>query len=301
MPTSYETLHDLVLSRAPHDRVGLKRRDPDLMARLLADDRTRMFDLFGGRVVLDGAALALRPPRPADHEALAIYMGRLDGAEHVAVVHVGEAPPEARSLRTAGMVLGDGQISLVTAAVGMANWHTGQGFCPRCGARTRVVEAGWVRRCEAEGTDQYPRTDPAVIMSVVDGGDRLLLARNAARHGSTMMSVLAGFVEPGEAFEAAVAREVMEEVGVPVTEATFVGNQPWPFPASLMVGYTARATRTALQIDPEEIDSARWFDREQFGDALSSGELTVPPRLSIARHLIEDWYGGPIDHLWKAP
>ena len=197
------------------------------------------------------------------------------------------------------MTLDDEQISLVTTAVGLAHWHAAHLFCPRCGGPTQVVEAGWVRRCEADGIDHYPRTDPAVIMAVTDADDRLLLARNARRRGTTMMSVLAGFVEPGESLEAAVAREVMEEVGVPVTQVAFAGDQPWPFPASLMVGYTARATDTDLRLDPVEIDEAHWFDRTGFGTALGNGELTVPPRLSIARHLIEQWYGGPIDHLWQ--
>ncbi len=297
MPATSQTLLDLVLGRSAHDRAALRRRDPGLIPTLLADPDTRVFDVYRNRVVLDasGTALALRSPQPADDDRLAVYLGSVEGREHVAVVRGAEgAPDDARSLRAVGLTLDDVQISLVTAAVGIANWHATQGFCPRCGRPTEVVEAGWVRRCVADGTDIYPRTDPAVIMAVIDDDDRLLLARNVRRHLTNSMSVLAGFVEPGEALEAAVAREVMEEVGVSVDRVTFMGDQPWPFPASLMVGYTARATTTGLRVDPEEIDVARWFDRAEFSGALRSGELAVPPRLSIAHHLIEHWYGGPI-------
>ncbi len=297
MPATSQTLLDLVLGRSAHDRAALRRRDPDLIPTLLADHDTRVFDLYRNRVVLDatGTALALRPPRAADADALAVYLGSVEGHEHLAILRdADQAPADARSLRAVGLTLDDVQISLVTAAVGIANWHATQGFCPRCGQPTEVVEAGWVRRCVADGTDIYPRTDPAVIMAVIDDDDRLLLARNARRHLTNSMSVLAGFVEPGEALEAAVAREVMEEVGVSVDQVTFMGDQPWPFPASLMVGYTARATTTGLRVDPEEIDAARWFDRAQFEGALRSGELVVPARLSIAHHLIEHWYGARI-------
>ncbi|WP_338089040.1 NAD(+) diphosphatase [Phycicoccus endophyticus] len=153
------------------------------------------------------------------------------------------------------------------------------------------VLAGWVRRCPADGSDHYPRTDVAVIMAVVDDDDRLLLARGRGfRSGG--MSVLAGFVEPGETLAAAVVREVGEEVGVEVEEVTYLGDQPWPFPSSLMVGFRARARSTALRLQEDEIAAARWFTRDELAAAVADGSLVIPGRVSIARRLLEHWYGG---------
>nr|WP_246136557.1 NAD(+) diphosphatase [Leekyejoonella antrihumi] len=303
VPATSQTPFDLILTRATHDRAGTSRRDEQLLPRLLADPATQVVDLWGDRVVLDAAGqrLAVRPPEAADAGRLAIYLGVAREIQVVAVVRdLDDAPGETHSLRSAGMQLGDDvDVSLVTTAVGIVNWHARQGFCPRCGAPTTVMEAGWVRRCTVDGSEDYPRTDAAVIMSVVDDDDRLLLAHGTRFRGGVGMSVLAGFVEPGESLEAAVEREVMEEVGVPVTDVRYLGNQPWPFPASLMVGFTARATATTLRTDPVEISAARWFSREEFAQALKDETLTVPARLSIARHLIEHWYGGPVSGLWK--
>ena len=197
--------------------------------------------------------------------------------------------PAYRSLRSVGAVLDAADTGIAVSAVAMANWQATQSFCTRCGHRTAFVEAGWVARCD-QGHDHYPRTDAAVIMSIVDEDDRLLLARGS-RHGGPMKSVLAGFVEPGESLESAVIRESLEEVGLSVDRMRYVGNQPWPMPASLMIGFAATAHRTRLRLDPDEIAEAQWFDRAQLRAALDEGRLRIPPRLSIARHLIETWYG----------
>ena len=154
--------------------------------------------------------------------------------------------------------------------------------------------AGWIRRCPADGSEHYPRTDMAVIMAVVDADDRLLLARGKGFRGNGM-SVLAGFVEPGESLAAAVAREVAEEVGVEVTDVTYLGDQPWPFPSSLMLGFTARALGTDLRLQAEEIEAARWFTRDELVAALADGSVVVSGRISISRRIIEHWFGGPLD------
>jgi NAD+ diphosphatase len=133
----------------------------------------------------------------------------------------------------------------------------------------------------------------AVIVAVVDAEDRLLLARGKGFRGNGM-SVLAGFVEPGETLAAAVAREVAEEVGVEVEEVTYLGDQPWPFPSSLMLGFTARALGTELRLQPEEIEAARWFTRADLSEATAHGSVVVSGRISISRRLIEHWYGGPL-------
>jgi NAD+ diphosphatase len=148
--------------------------------------------------------------------------------------------------------------------------------------------------CTQEGSEHYPRTDPAVIMSVIDADDRLLLGHGAGWEQGRF-STLAGFVEPGESLEAAVRREVGEEVGVVIGDVIYRGSQPWPFPASIMLGFRAYATSTEIDVDGSEVDEARWFSRAGLDDAIAAGEVRLSPSISIARRLIEDWYGGPID------
>ena len=156
-----------------------------------------------------------------------------------------------------------------------------------------------MRRCPADGSHHFPRTDPAVIMAVVDrrneerGEDKILLARGN-RWGGNHRSVLAGFVEPGESFEAAVARETFEESGVVVDEVTYLGNQPWPFPASVMIGFVATARTRRLTAQEGEIEEIGWYSRADVRRGLAQGTLRLPGRLSIARSLIEHWYGGPL-------
>jgi NAD+ diphosphatase len=202
-------------------------------------------------------------------------------------------------LRTLGGLLSDEQAGMMVHAVGLAHWHRSHPRCARCGEPTDVAQEGHVRHCAACGADHFPRTDPAVIMMVIDRQDRCLLARNSA-WPEKRFSSLAGFVEPGESLEQAVAREVLEEVGVPVEDAVYVGSQPWPFPASLMLGFHARAVSDRVRIDNDEIAEARWFTRAELKSAIESGEVLPPGGISIARHLLELWYGEPIpeEHKW---
>lgn len=274
----------------------MRRRDPELIGTLLADPGTAVLEVHGDRLpnVADGSRLQLRAPRASDAGETLVYLGEVGGRQVLAVLHPQDDSVEAAGLRQLGLSLGPDDIPLAVTAMGVGRWHAANGFCPNCGSATEVAEAGWVRRCPGCGRDHYPRTDPAVIMSVTDDDDRILLGRghNFAANG---MSVLAGFVEPGESLETAVAREVMEEVGVPVADVQFLADQPWPFPASLMVGFTCRAKSTQLTLDPVEIADARWFTRPELGSAIAAGEVRLSQRLSIARHLIEHWYGEPID------
>ena len=152
--------------------------------------------------------------------------------------------------------------------------------------------------CEECARQQFPRSDPAVIMMVTDeSGDRALLGRQAAWPAGRF-STLAGFVDPGESLEEAVVREVAEEVGVEVTDVTYFGNQPWPFPQSLMVGFFARATTTEINVDEDEIEDARWFTREEMRAQAEDGTLVLPGGISISRSLVEAWYGGPLPGSW---
>jgi len=296
VPAASQTLLDLVLDSGALDRRALRRRDPELITSLLAEPTTAVLDVYGDRLPHEdgGSRLLYRAPRNDDRNELLVYLGAVGEREVLAVLRPHDDRVTAEGLRQLGLRLIADDVPIAVAAMGIGRWHAAHGFCPGCGHATTVAEAGWVRHCDNCGRDQYPRTDPAVIMSVIDADDRILLGRghNFAGNG---MSVLAGFVEPGESLETAVAREVMEEVGVPVTDVRFLGDQPWPFPASLMVGFTCRATTTELTLDPVEIAAARWFSREELTDAVSRGEIRLSARLSIARHLIEHWYGGPID------
>ena len=196
-------------------------------------------------------------------------------------------------LREAGTLLTDRDAGLLTHAVALANWHAVAGFCSRCGAPTTPELAGHSRRCTADASEHFPRCDPAVIMIVTDPDDRCLLARNAS-WPQRRVSVLAGFVEPGESAEQAVAREVYEETGVIVSTVTYAASQPWPMPHNLMLGFRASATGTTITVDEDEIAEANWYSRDDLRDALLSGELIMPPSLSISRWLIETWYGADL-------
>lgn len=313
MTLDSEALLDLSLSRGTLHRNGTGRRDRDVLAQALARPDTQVIDLVDGRVRTQSThgrlALVRRDPRPEDRAASALYLGHDHaGTDYVAVLadhedadHDGadqksadqksaDTPEVWRTLREAGAELDDTDSGVLTTATALANWHARHGFCPRCGGATTVEQGGWVRRCTSDGSEHYPRTDAAIIVAVTDAADRLLLARGP-HWPEGRRSVLAGFVEAGEALEATVAREVMEEVGVELTDITYRGNQPWPFPASLMVGYTARARETELTLDPTEIVEADWFTRHQVVTLAGSGELALPPRVSIARVLIERWMG----------
>lgn len=297
-----EALLDLSLSRGTLHRNGNGRREGDPVATALADAGTRVIDLVDGRVLtsrVDGRLrLVYRAPRFDDSRGDCLYLGHDDHSTHYVAVLRAEPPGDGeagwRGLREAGADLGDTDAGVLTTAVALANWHARHRFCPRCGGPTVIEEGGWVRRCTVDDAQHYPRTDAAIIVAVTDHEDRILLARGP-HWPEGRLSVLAGFVEAGESLEATVHREVMEEVGLSLTDLVYRGNQPWPFPASLMVGFTARATGTELTLDPAEIVRAQWFTRGELSFAARSGEVAIPPRVSIARHLIEHWHGGPLE------
>lgn len=296
-----ETLANLTLAGQVLDRAADRRADPQLVAGLLASRDTRVLALVRdmAEVSEDGAGprLTLRPPVRSDSSRLGLFLGiDGDGTAYLAVVDEGADDGDARDLRTlrqVGADLSALDAGLLTTALGLANWHRTHTHCPRCGTPTEPAQSGWLRVCPADRSEHYPRTDPAVIVSVVDEEDRLLMARGAD-WAEGRFSVLAGFVEPGETLEAAVAREVFEEVGVEVVDVRFLGDQPWPFPTSIMLGFTARARTTDLVLQLSEIAEARWFTRDELLDGIASGNLGVSPRLSIARRLVEHWVGHEI-------
>lgn len=300
------SLPSLALSRGSLERRSDLRSEPGLLGVILDDPSTRVVELVDGRALVRGddaghVSLTYRPPVPADSGRFVAYLGHdaeVGGTAYVLSVAEAEDASgddsQRQGLRSVGAQMGDLDAGVLTTATGLANWHARHRFCPQCGAPTEPAQAGWIRVCPRDGSEHYPRTDPAVIMSVVDEHDRLLLARGVG-FAAQGMSVLAGFVEPGESLAAAVAREVHEEVGVRVTDVTYLGDQPWPFPSSLMVGFTARALSTDLVLQESEIEEARWFDRDELARAVADGSLRISRRISIARRLIEHWYGEEID------
>ena len=187
---------------------------------------------------------------------------------------------------------------LATSAVAVSMWQNMQRYCPACGAPVRPALAGWAQTCTNDDDDGnrllFPRIEPAVITAIVDSQDRLLLQHNTAWRPA-FHSVSAGFVEAGESLERTVRRETMEEVGIELGEVRYLGSQPWPFPASIMLGFRARALSSDIRVDHEEVGAARWFTREELTCAVASGELELPGRASIARHMIEDWFGGRLE------
>ncbi|MFE4198610.1 NAD(+) diphosphatase [Paenarthrobacter sp. NPDC056912] len=245
-------------------------------------------------------------------EAAAIYLGTTLGPSSLpegtavllftvvdpAVLGTAAVPPHAEwaGFREVAGRLDANDTALFIEASAISNWHATHTHCPQCGTPTNVEAGGWVRRCPKDNSEHYPRTDPAIIVTVVGPDGRLLLGGGGpadARNYST----LAGFVEPGESLEQAVVREIGEEVGVHVKACQYLGSQSWPFPASLMLGFTATTDDAVARPDGVEVTRARWFSREELQEAVLNGEITISTRLSIARSLIEHWYGGVIEDL----
>lgn len=276
------------------DRCSQERAQPGVLERLLSDSGTRVLPLWQGKVPVAGDPIRLefRAPEAADAGRPACFLGRSAGVALV-VVDVEAGDESWRGARAVGPWLPRAELDVLLTAMAVTNWHRNHPRCSRCGEPTQPATGGWTRRCPADGSEHYPRTDPAVIMSVIDANDRLLLARNAS-WDLGRRSVLAGFVEPGERLEDAVAREVFEEVGVVVGDVQYVDNQPWPFPSSLMLGFTARAHSVELIADRTEIVEAEWYTRDDLVREVEAGRVLLPTRMSIARRLVERWFGGPL-------
>lgn len=227
-----------------------------------------------------------------------LFLGFKDDIGYAAVM-VERVPNDLEpvSLRTLGPTIAPDEASLAVHAVGIARWHQTHGHCARCGAVTEVAEAGHTRVCPSCGAHHFPRTDPAVIMLITDGEDRVLLGRQPV-WPEGRFSTLAGFVEPGETLDDAVRREVMEEVGIKVGTVTYAGSQPWPFPSSLMLGFFGEALSADITVDHNEIAEARWFTRQEVTEMTASSDLLLPPNVSISRWLLQSWHGGEISGRW---
>ena len=265
--------------------------------------------VLGGAVLASDGRLVELPPSERPAASLIVYLGR-EGVGDEARDLVAVVPADARfgldddglgSERMVGLrdllhsfaergpeAARDRE--LASTAVAITTWHANHPRCALCGEVTTPTHGGWVRRCDVDSREHYPRTDPAVIVAITDPQDRLLMA-HASYWSERRYSHLAGYVEPGESLEQAARREVGEEAGLTLASLEYVGSHPWPFPASIMVGYTARVENPELRLDDDEIADAFWVTREELAAKVASGEVILPPAGSIARGMLEDWAG----------
>lgn len=296
------------LAANPHDRIAEHRTDDDWLAERWADPGTRVLVVSGTRIRPRDGQIEWVSPADAP-EGLRVLLGEQEGRAWFAVIVDAEVSKGAEKgewtpLRGLLPHLADDAVAsapLVFHALGLAEWLFVTRFCPRCGEPLSPRKSGHELVC-ANGHPQFPRTDPAVIMVVASGepgseDERCLLGRQSV-WPEGRYSTLAGFCEPGETLEDAVRREVLEEVGVEVGDVEYFGNQPWPLPASLMLGFVARARTTDVTVDRDEIEDARWFTRAEMKELAEAGTLVLPGGVSISRSLVEHWYGGPLPGHW---
>ena len=319
--------HDHFYSSEHIDRTVVQRRDETWVNEQLRAENTLFVPVWCEKVFVDRAEAGgdtqyrlsgrLDAPAPPDRRLKAVFLRSdetiplLDGHRRAVLLGCSgqrtyfaldlsdiEDATKHRALagrgdfvglRSVGPMLDRFDGGLLAYARGMLRWHQQHTYCGACGSHTAMLEAGFIRRCTAAecGQQHFPRTDPAIIV-LVTHENRALLGRQA-KWDATWYSVLAGFVEPGESLEQAVRREVKEEAGISVGEVRYDSSQPWPFPSSLMIGFTAEALDDDIRIHDQELEDARWFTREDVDAGIEAGELRLSPSISISRHLIESW------------
>ena len=284
---------------SPLDRMDACRRDADWVERQLTAPRTLFLPVWRSRNLIDGTGGQPRMatlPREIVRDRLSdlpwAILGLRDDVAYVALdLSAIDEPLQSggtgrfEDLRRMGSLLHPDDAAILALARGLMHWRTRHRFCGVCGAACTAEAAGHVMACTGCGAHHFPRTDPAVIM-LVTYGDRALLGQPARFRDLRIFTTLAGFVEPGETLEEAVAREVYEEAGVRVGDVRYCSSQPWPFPASVMIGFTAKAEHDRITIDRDELVEARWFTRAELRDP---ADFVLPPDLSIARRLIDGW------------
>jgi NAD+ diphosphatase len=293
-------LQNLVLARSIIDRAGHLRTDPAKLESLWRE--ARIVFLVKDRVHATDSELSFHQADDIFGQGERYFLGlNSDGGQSYFAWHTDEEvipEEELRTLRQIGAELSDEEAGLAVHAIALSHWHSSHLRCARCGAPTKSDLGGAVRICENDGSQHHPRTDPAIIVLVKDEDDRLLLGRQHS-WAPGRFSNFAGFVEPGESFEQCVVREVEEESGLVVHSVHYLGSQPWPFPASIMIAYEAvTSDASSARPDGEEIVEIKWFTRESMKAAVNSGEISLPPRISVSRRMIEYWYGeGAVEDL----
>ena len=296
---TFEIPEPPLLSQARFDRADQLRSDLDRLAQGWAQAQVLLIDGRGRYPVDPDGGLHWTPAGDvaADLPDGAVFLG-VNGT-HLWAMRTAELTGPAGDPRTGAHLLAPDDAGLLATALGLLNWHESAQYSPVDGKPTQVAKAGWVRQNPESGAEEYPRTDPAVIMLVHDGADHVLLGRQH-QWPHPLFSTLAGFVEPGESLEQCVIREVLEEAGIEVDAPRYLGSQPWPFPRSLMLGFEAIGDPDApLTFHDGELADARWFTRDEVRTALDSGHdwgthnpdapLMLPPSVSIARSLITGW------------
>ncbi len=285
----------MAFAGSPLDRADHIRVDPEALAGLM-NWRAKALLLDGLLPGVDeqgGLVWGSLADVPEDAEL--VFLGMMEGKAHFAPVPGDGAEGPAYAMPRAWQLmtqLAPPDLAIYGGARSLADWHARHRFCARCGSATKLVKGGWQRHCDACGADHFPRTDPVTIM-LVEHEDKLLLGRQP-RFPPKMYSALAGFVEPGETIEEAVAREIHEEAGVRVRDVRYIASQPWPFPSQLMIGCTSVADDPTLTIDTTELEDARWFTRAELEEARAAGEagtdlLYFPRPFAIAHHLVTWW------------
>jgi NAD+ diphosphatase len=288
------------------ERAAERRFDAAGLAALAVEPRAGAY-VIGGEMIVMKKREAIHDPLFAASEARAlgasretVFLGLLDGASRFGVGLEPDAAEalkaredlfitDLRSVAVQGLVTPE-HLPPIAEAKALLHWHARHRFCSNCGGATNMVEGGWRRDCPRCRGQHFPRTDPVVIMLAIDG-ERCLLGRSR-RFASTMWSCLAGFIEPGEAFEDAVRRETLEEAGIVCGRISYFASQPWPFPMSLMIGCHAQALSHDIKIDHHELEDARWFTRDEVVTMLQRrhpDRLTTPPPVAIAHHIIRAW------------
>jgi NAD+ diphosphatase len=300
-------MSDLPLARFTVERAAHLRSDSQWFESAWNSENTRVLVVHELQIPVTDElsiiwvkpeAIGLAPEVAKENAAL---LGADANHTYIALMNNSVSLPDVTfiSLRSVGAQLSATDVGLATAATALATWHQGHKFCPRCGAQTTISAAGWSRYCQIDEAEHYPRTEPAMIVAVEDLAGRILLGRRR-EWPEGWLSTLAGFVEAGESCEAAVIREVYEESGIHVDlqSLKYMGSQPWPFPASLMMAYRAVATSTEVSMLDDEMTEVKWFSRAELEEACLNKTLSLPSRVSIAFRLIQSWYGKEIPETW---
>ena len=304
----------LPMAQAVLNRDAEARDDAELFDKLWLEPETRIIVLYKGKTLIHDGHLRLLTTEQATAGKYRVYLGRttvelgdqkIGTAVVLSVLSDNAAkqiePDESKwhELRRSGAGLHPRDAALFTQALAIHNWHETHQHCPACGAITVMQQGGWSRLCVSEDRELFPRTDAAVIVCITDDQDRILLGTQGSWE-QNRWSILAGFVEAGESCEAAVIREVYEESGIHVDlqSLKYMGSQPWPFPASLMLAYRAVATSTQVEMHDEEMTEVQWFSRDELSAACEAQTLKLPSPVSIAFRLIQSWYGKDIPIKW---
>ena len=301
-------LAQLPLARFEVNRNAAMRMNPNWLDEVWHQDSTRVVVIHQEKIpVTDELSLILVKPDFLNLDSKSVkentcLLGVTSEHTYVAYFSSEDNLNEASwvSLRAVGAQLSSLEVGLATTATALNAWHSSHQYCPKCGSVTELTSAGWSRTCHADKSEHYPRTEPAMIVAVHDENNRILLGRRKEWPDS-WFSTLAGFIEAGESAEACVIREVQEESGIEVDPKSleYLGSQPWPFPASLMLGYRAKAITTGLVNDEDELAEVKWFSHDEFAQACELKTLQLPNKTTIAWHLIADWYGKPIPETWS--